>query len=109
MGFDPTLEGTPLAGGASLGVHESQSRLWENMVGRSRQFWDHFFPRLPAARPARLGRVAAVALRADRFPAALSPLHPTLIRVEAAEATYNLHIMLRVELDPALIEGSLRV
>ena len=95
---------TILEGGASLGVHESQSRLWENMVGRSRQFWDHFFPRLQAACPAQLGGVTAGA-----FHAAINRVQPTLIRVEADEATYNLHIMLRVELELALIEGSLRV
>jgi carboxypeptidase Taq len=95
---------TILEGGASLGVHESQSRLWENMVGRSRQFWDHFFPRLQDACPAPLAGVTAAA-----FHAAINRIQPTLIRVEADEATYNLHIMLRVELELALIEGSLRV
>ena len=95
---------TILEGGASLGVHESQSRLWENMVGRSRPFWDHFFPRLQAACPAQLGNVSAGA-----FHAAINRVQPTLIRVEADEATYNLHIMLRVELELALIEGSLHV
>jgi len=95
---------TILEGGASLGVHESQSRLWENMVGRSRPFWDHFFPRLQAACPAQLAGVTA-----DAFHSAINRVEPTLIRVEADEATYNLHIMLRVELELALIEGSLRV
>jgi carboxypeptidase Taq len=95
---------TLLEGGASLGVHESQSRLWENMVGRSRAFWDHFFPRLQAACPGQLGNVAVPA-----FYTAINRVQPTLIRVEADEATYNLHIMLRVELELALIEGSLRV
>ena len=95
---------TILEGGASLGVHESQSRLWENMVGRSRQFWEHFFPRLQAACPAQLGSVTAAA-----FHSAINRVQPTLIRVEADEATYNLHIMLRVELELALIEGSLQV
>ena len=95
---------TILEGGASLGVHESQSRLWENMVGRSRQFWDYFFPRLQAACPAQLGGVTAAA-----FHTAINRVQPTLIRVEADEATYNLHIMLRVELELALIEGSLQV
>lgn len=95
---------TLLEGGASLGVHESQSRLWENMVGRSRAFWDHFFPRLQSACPEQLGRVAIPA-----FYSAINRVQPTLIRVEADEATYNLHIMLRVELELALIEGTLRV
>jgi carboxypeptidase Taq len=94
---------TLLEGGASLGVHESQSRLWENMVGRSRPFWDHFFSRLQAACPQLDGVTAAA------FYAAINRVQPTLIRVEADEATYNLHIMLRVELELALIEGSLSV
>ena len=95
---------TLLEGGASLGVHESQSRLWENMVGRSRPFWDHFFPRLQTACPQQLRGVTA-----DTFYTAINRVQPTLIRVEADEATYNLHIMLRVELELALIEGSVRV
>ena len=95
---------TILEGGASLGVHESQSRLWENMVGRSRQFWDHFFPRLQATCPGQLAGVTTSA-----FHAAINRVQPTLIRVESDEATYNLHIMLRVELELALIEGSLQV
>jgi carboxypeptidase Taq len=95
---------TLLEGGASLGVHESQSRLWENMVGRSRPFWNHFFPRLQAACPAQLGGVTA-----ETFYHVVNRVQPTLIRVEADEATYNLHIMLRVELELALIEGSIRV
>jgi carboxypeptidase Taq len=95
---------TILEGGASLGVHESQSRLWENLVGRSRPFWNHFFPKLQAACSAQLGGVTA-----EAFCEAVNRVRPTLIRVEADEATYNLHIMLRVELELALIDGSLRV
>lgn len=95
---------TILEGGASLGVHESQSRLWENMVGRSRPFWNHFFPKLQAVSSAQLGGISAAT-----FYDAINRVQPTLIRVEADEATYNLHIMLRVELELALIEGSLRV
>ena len=91
---------TLLEGGASLGVHESQSRLWENLVGRSRPFWKHFFPKLQAACSAQLRGVSA-----DAFYTAINRVQPTLIRVEADEATYNLHIMLRVELELALIEG----
>jgi carboxypeptidase Taq len=94
---------TLLEGGASLGVHESQSRLWENMVGRSRPFWEHFFPRLKQACPQQLRDVSV-----DAFYRAINRVQPTLIRVEADEATYNLHIMLRVELELALIDGSLR-
>ena len=105
QGVSDEHQRTLLEGGASLGVHESQSRLWENLVGRSRPFWDHFFPRLQAACPAparrRHGR------RSSTRP--INRVQPTLIRVEADEATYNLHIMLRVELELALIEGSLQV
>ena len=95
---------TILEGGASLGMHESQSRLWENLVGRSRPFWNHFFPKLQAACSAQLGGVTA-----EGFYHAVNRVRPTLIRVEADEATYNLHIMLRVELELALIDGSLSV
>ena len=95
---------TLLEGGASLGVHESQSRLWENMVGRSSPFWEHFFPRLQARCPSQLAGITA-----DDFCNAVNRVKPTLIRVEADEATYNLHIMLRVELELALIEGALDV
>ena len=95
---------TVLEGGASLGIHESQSRLWENLVGRSRAFWDHFFPRLKARCAAALAGVTA-----DDFYAAANRIERSLIRVEADEATYNLHVMLRVELELALIEGTLDV
>jgi carboxypeptidase Taq len=95
---------TLLEGGASLGVHESQSRLWENLVGRSRPFWNHFFPQLQAACSSQLRGVTV-----EAFYNAINRVQPSLVRVEADEATYNLHIMLRVELELALIEGSLRV
>jgi carboxypeptidase Taq len=95
---------TVLEGGASLGVHESQSRLWENLVGRSAAFWRHFFPKLQALCPAQLAGVTV-----DDFYQAANRVHPSLIRVEADEATYNLHVMLRVELELALIEGTLAV
>jgi carboxypeptidase Taq len=93
---------TLLEGGTSLGVHESQSRLWENLVGRSRPFWQFFFPRLQARFPSQLGGVTL-----DAFYRAINKVEPSLIRVEADEATYNLHVMLRVELEIALIEGGL--
>ena len=95
---------TVVEGGASLGVHESQSRLWENLVGRSRPFWEHFYPKLQARCPSQLGQVTL-----DQFYAAVNKVRPSLIRVEADEATYNLHVMLRVELELALVEGSLAV
>jgi carboxypeptidase Taq len=93
---------TSLEGGASLGIHESQSRLWENLVGRSLPFWEHFFPPLQARFPAQLGGVTL-----GRFYQGINRVQRSLIRVEADEATYNLHIMLRVELEIALIEGSI--
>lgn len=95
---------TMLEGGASLGIHESQSRLWENLVGRSRAFWQHFFPRLQAHCPSQLAGVTL-----DDFYRAANRVQPSLIRVEADEATYNLHVMLRVELEIALIEGTVAV
>jgi len=102
QGVSPALERSPLEGGTSLGVHESQSRLWENLVGRSHAFWSHFYPALQARFPAQLGGVAA-----DRFYRAINRVSPSLIRVEADEATYNLHVMLRVELEIGLIEGTI--
>ena len=93
---------TTLEGGASLGVHESQSRLWENLVGRSKPFWQHFYPKLQARFPGQLGSVTV-----DQFYRAINKVQPSLIRVEADEVTYNLHVMLRVELEIALVEGRL--
>lgn len=93
---------TQLEGGASLGVHESQSRLWENLVGRSRPFWERFYPALQARFPSQLAGVPL-----DAFYRAVNKVEPSLIRVEADEATYNLHVMMRVELEIALIEGTL--
>jgi carboxypeptidase Taq len=101
-GSAPELERTPLAGGTSLGLHESQSRLWENLVGRSRSFWRGFYPSLQEAFPEQLGDVEL-----DRFYRAINRVHPSLIRVEADEVTYNLHIVLRFELEQELLEGRL--
>ena len=103
QGVGEELEGTPLARGASLGVHESQSRLWENVVGRSRPVWQHFYPELQATFP----QLADVPL--DAFYAAINKVQPSLIRVEADEVTYNLHIMLRFEMELGLLEGSISV
>ena len=104
QGVSPAHHRTVLEGGASLGIHESQSRLWENLVGRSRAFWEHFFPKLQARCPSQLRDVTL-----EQFSAAVNKVEPSLIRVEADEATYNLHVMLRVELELALVEGSLAV
>lgn len=102
QGIDPELERTPLADGASLGIHESQSRLWENLVGRSRPFWQRYYPRLQSIFPKQLGAVPL-----DAFYRAINKVEPGFIRVEADEVTYNLHIMLRFELEMELIERRL--
>lgn len=95
---------TMLADGASMAIHESQSRLYENLVGRSRPFWTYFYPRLQQRFPTQLAGVPL-----ETFYRAINQVKPSLIRIEADEATYNLHIMLRLELEIALIEGSLAV
>jgi carboxypeptidase Taq len=95
---------TSLEGGTSLGMHESQSRLWENLVGRSRPFWEYFFPPLQARFPAQLGAVTL-----DQFYRGINRVRPSLIRVEADEATYNLHVMLRVELEIALLDDAIAI
>jgi carboxypeptidase Taq len=96
--------GTPLGEAVSLGIHESQSRMWENMVGRSLPFWTYFYPLLQKEFPAPL-----VAVSLDVFYRAMNVVRPSLIRVEADEVTYNLHVILRFEIERALIEGSLGV
>jgi carboxypeptidase Taq len=95
---------TPLGEAVSLSVHESQSRLWENLVGRSPAFWRGAFPRLQRAFAGRFDDVAR-----DDFVRAINVVRPSLIRVEADELTYHLHVLLRFEIERALIEGSLDV
>lgn len=102
QGSDQSLEKTLLAGGTSLGVHESQSRLWENLVGRSRPFWQYFYPKLQQLFPEQLGGVDL-----EAFYRAINFVSRSLIRVEADEVTYNLHIMLRFEMENDLLEGKL--
>jgi carboxypeptidase Taq len=104
MGSDKNLDRTPLFGGASSGIHESQSRMWENLVGRSFPFWQYFYPRLQELFPSQLGNVSL-----EAFYKGINKVQPSFIRVEADEATYNLHIMLRMELEIALLEGKLQV
>ena len=99
--IDPALERTPLAHGVSLGLHESQSRMWENLVGRSLPFWRHFFPRLQKLFPD-----ALAGLRRRAWYREINAVEPSLIRVEADEATYNLHIILRFELEQELLAES---
>lgn len=104
LGASPALDRTGLEGGASMAVHESQSRMWENLVGRSLPFWEHFYPRLQEVFPSQLTNVPLGA-----FYKGINKVKPGLIRVEADEATYNLHIMLRLEIEIDLIEGKLAV
>ena len=102
QGFAPEDYDTPLASSISLGIHESQSRMWENLVGRSRPFWRHFYPRLQGVFPQQLGGVVL-----DDFYRSVNRVQPSLIRVEADEVTYSLHIILRFELERAMLEGDL--
>lgn len=104
MGIAREYDGTPLGEGTSSGVHESQSRMWENVVGRSRGYWEHYYPRLQATFPTQLGAVSL-----DEFYRAINKVQPSLIRVEADEVTYNLHVIIRFELECELLEGSLSV
>ena len=104
QGLDPAHVHTPLGQAVSLGIHESQSRLWENFVGRSREFWEHFYPDAQAVFPNALGDVSL-----DAFHGAINVVKPSLIRVEADEVTYNLHIILRFELEREMVAGRLPV
>ena len=103
QGLDPRYFGTPLGDSVSLGIHESQSRMWENCVGRSRPFWRFFYPMLQQTFHHQLR-----SLDGEQFYAAINRVKPSLIRVEADELTYNLHIMLRFEIEQDLIEGKTR-
>jgi carboxypeptidase Taq len=111
QGIAPELSRTPLgigigpgAGGRSAGIGESQSRLYENLVGRSYEFWEFFYPTLQNYFPSQLGNLSL-----DAFYKGINRVQPSLNRVEADEGTYNLHIMLRLELEIALLEGTLKV
>lgn len=102
QGTAPELSRTPLARGTSLGVHESQSRMMENIVGRSRGWWEVHFPQLQATFPEQLSGNTA-----DEFYRAINKVQPSFIRVEADELTYNFHIILRFELEQAMLNGEL--
>jgi carboxypeptidase Taq len=104
QGVDPAYSRSPLSGGASMGVHESQSRLWENLVGRSRDFWSFYYPRLQETFSEALGEIDL-----ETFYRAVNEAKPSEIRVEADELTYNLHILLRFELEVALVEDGLSI
>jgi carboxypeptidase Taq len=101
-GIDSRLERTPLSQVTSMSLHESQSRMWENLVGRGLPFWRFFYPRLQASFPNQFGNVEL-----DEFYRAINKVEPSLIRIEADEATYNLHIILRFELEQEILEGGL--
>ncbi len=104
QGIDLALEGTPLATGTSAGVHESQSRTWENIVGRSLGFWEFFYPKLVDYFPEQLKGVSL-----EQFYRAVNKVERSLIRTDADEVTYNLHVMLRFDFELALLEGSLSI
>lgn len=104
QGICEEFEGTPLADGASAGVHESQSRLWENLVGRSRGFWQFFYPKLQDVFPDQLKSVPL-----ETFHRAINKVERSLIRTAADEVTYNLHVMIRFGLELELLEGRLAV
>ena len=100
----PNTMASPLGEFASLGIHESQSRLWENNVGRSFAWWKTIYPRLQAVFPSRLNGVST-----EQFYRAINKVTPSLIRTEADEVSYHFHVMIRYELEKRLIEGSLAV
>jgi carboxypeptidase Taq len=102
QGVSPRWARTLVGGGASQGVHESQSRMWENVIGRSRPFWQHFFPLAQQRFPSQLGGITL-----DQFHRGINQVKRSLIRVEADEVTYNLHVMLRVEIEIALLTGAI--
>jgi carboxypeptidase Taq len=103
-GVDESLAGTPLGSGVSLGLHESQSRTWENLVGRSRSFWRYFYLQLQETFSKQLGSVDE-----EAFYRAVNKVQPSLIRIDADEVTYNMHIILRFELEQDLIDGRISV
>jgi len=104
QGVNPAYERTSLASGTSLAVHESQSRMWENLVGRSLPFWEYFYPKFKKEFSSQLDGVSLKA-----FYKAINKVEPSLIRVNADEATYNLHIMLRLELEIGMVEGKIAI
>lgn len=103
QGLDRSQFGLPCGAACSLGIHESQSRMWENFVGRGRAFWTHFFPQAKEAFPEALSEVSV-----EDFYRAINDVQASYIRVEADEATYNLHILLRFDLERPLIAGDLQ-
>ncbi len=104
MGFNKEIHNTFLADGCSMGIHESQSRLWENIVGRSREFWVYWYPIFQKSFPENLKNYSM-----EDFYRSLNVVKPSFIRVEADEVTYGLHIILRFELEKMMIEENLQI
>jgi carboxypeptidase Taq len=104
QGINLSYEGLPLAGGTSSGIHESQSRLWENIVGRSREFWNVYLPEAKEIFPDQLKNV-----NLEQFYKGINKVSKSLIRVDADEVTYNLHVMIRFDLEIAMLEGKLSI
>lgn len=104
LGVSKDYEGTPLLNGTSSGVHESQSRLWENIIGRSLPFWKHYYTKLQAVFPDQLNSVSL-----GEFYRAINKVERSLIRTDADEVTYNLHVMIRFDLELAMLEGELAI
>jgi carboxypeptidase Taq len=104
QGIDMAYEATPLGSGTSSGVHESQSRTWENIVGRSRGFWEYFFPILQNQFPGQLKNISL-----EQFYQAVNKVERSLIRTDADEVTYNLHVMMRFDFELQMLEGSLSI
>jgi carboxypeptidase Taq len=104
QGINMAYDGTPLGDGTSAGVHESQSRTWENLVGRSRGFWEFYYPQLQKVFPKQLGAVSL-----DAFYRAINKVQRSLIRTDADEVTYNLHVIIRFDLELAMLEGKLAI
>ena len=104
QGINPAFDAGPLGQGTSAGVHESQSRLWENIVGRSLDFWEHFFPKAQTSFPAQLAGVSL-----STFHRAVNKVRRSLIRTEADELTYNLHVMIRFDLELEMLEDKLAI
>ncbi|MEI7844544.1 MAG: carboxypeptidase M32 [Chloroflexota bacterium] len=104
QGIDRSYEATPLGSGTSSGVHESQSRTWENIVGRSREFWEYFFPQLLVEFPDQLKGISL-----DQFYRGVNKVERSLIRTDADEVTYNLHVMLRFDFELDMLDGKLSI
>ena len=104
LGVGENIQGTILATGVSLGIHESQSRFWENMIGRSRAFWDYFYPEFQ-----KIFSEQTKGVEQEDFYRAVNKVAPSFIRVEADEVTYSLHVILRYEIEKAMLSGSLKV